>query len=242
MKEPATEPYGFLGLPLELRETIYEALLLQTTPISMRHLQRSIYSRQNSGGVNSVPQVWTGILSVSKQVSEEALRVLYTRNIFLLRITNWDWRSTFATCQDILRLFGTDNLRRIRHVRLLLVAQDVGYPYWNIPAADVFIPLLDSLSTLRIATKRAADVYGADFRDRAGFEGPTYAWPEWLGMLLRTLDENLVSNTKVEIDDGGVSRTDRLVAEYFPRAYRKVRIAFNDNGGKDEMMDLPTTL
>jgi len=59
-----------------------------------------------------IPKKKTGILSVLRQISEEALNVLYGRNLFIITV--------HGGAHDKLLEFGTTKIWRIRYSRLIV--------------------------------------------------------------------------------------------------------------------------
>lgn len=72
---------SFLGIPLEIRLEIYRYLLVVPGFIALD------YGVAYSGAYMKLP---TAILSVSKQISEEALDVLYRENMFAICLSSRD--------------------------------------------------------------------------------------------------------------------------------------------------------
>jgi hypothetical protein len=72
-KPPTNSPPGFLRLPLEVRDMIYRMLLI--TPYCTEVAQN---------GWSLKFHLWPAILLINKQISAEALRILYHENDFVI--------------------------------------------------------------------------------------------------------------------------------------------------------------
>jgi hypothetical protein len=145
LSQCSSQPSGFLCLPLELREKIYFHLLLRSA-IHVQYLNfevdpwiRSIWEDSERLALydeveDIAPKRKTGILSVSRQISEESLNVLYGRNLFIVTV--------HGGAHNKLLKFGTANIRRIRY--LTLVAQPMGicFPEPMEFDSQLWIPLL----------------------------------------------------------------------------------------------------
>jgi len=251
---------GLLDLPVELREKIYEPLLVRHGPVEVRSLSFKVdpwieymwehaemLSRPLDVGGNdddddnngdgtgddddnddvesdnddNGDMDWrrkTGILRVSKKISEEALGVLYGRNLFVVNL--------HAEPHEQLRKFGSQNLRRIRN--LCFIAQPMGISYGTplklVP--DTFLPVLEDLRKLCIVAQQPLEAriyYGAP-----SLEQDLEEWITWLEPILRDLGNIVAKTTSVEIDDDNRAETSALVKKYFPQGYEKVQTVTGD--------------
>jgi hypothetical protein len=89
---------------------------------------------------------------VSSQISEEALDVLYGSNLFMVLING-------GAHNNLIR-FGTDNIRRIRHLRL--IARPMGICYSEILKIEtqLWVPLLADLNRLCLVAQQPLDARG----------------------------------------------------------------------------------
>lgn len=143
-----SQPSGLLRLPPEIRKKVYCHLLVRSAILS-HFLEYEVDSwtislweypeRQtlNHRIANVTPKSITGILSVSRQISEEALQVLYGRNIFTVQLRGGDYNTNLK--------FGTVNLSRIRYVELLAESSGMNYPEPIKFDSQLWIPLLADL-------------------------------------------------------------------------------------------------
>lgn len=223
------QPSGFLRLPRELRDKIY-SLLLVGDPIHVQHLQfgkdswtKSIWKKPERLNFPShmdwyLPKTKTGILGVSKLISEEALDILYGRHIFTVSVHGGAHRKLLN--------FGITNLRRIRCVRL--VAQPMGVCYPDTLKIDPLFwrPLLTDLNRLSLVVQqplRAGGYYNAP-----SLEEDMREWVTWLEPILQYLAGYITKTTIVEVDDNNLMETSQLVHKYFPPGYQKARTVTGD--------------
>jgi hypothetical protein len=160
----------------------------------------------------------TGILCVSRQISEEALNVLYGRNLFIVLINGGS--------HDYLLKFGTGNIRRIRYLRL--VAQPMGICYSQTMKFDarLWIPLLTDLNRLCLVAQqplRAGGYYNAP-----SLEEDMRIWVAWLEPILRYLARNIPKQCIVEIDHNDSVETSELVQKCFTNDYERVQTVTGD--------------
>jgi hypothetical protein len=159
-----------------------------------------------------VPKRKTGILSASRQISEEALNVLYGRNVFYLTIYG-DAHSRDAHSQ-ILK-FGIKNISRIRHLRL--IAKPKGSYYRDTMQFDsrIWTPLLTDLNHLCLILhqplQRANSDYSAPRR-----EADLTKWVACLKSVLGYLAKNVPKTTVVGIDHNDMEETVEVAQICFP--------------------------
>jgi len=93
-----------------------------------------------------VPKRKTGIFSVSRQISEEALNVLYGRNLFIVLVHG-------GAHKNLLK-FGTADIRRIRYLRLVAQPMGICFPEPMKFDSQLWIPLLTDLSQLCLVAQQ----------------------------------------------------------------------------------------
>jgi hypothetical protein len=151
------------------------------------------------------------ILRLSKQISEEALDVLYGDNIFKLRLEREEF--------DLETNFVEANIKRMRY--LLLVAQPSHiYSDDKIPNDALWHSILPQLKILRIVAQQPPE----DPRySNANLEHDIEGWVNWLKPFLQCFGRHLSRRTIVEVDDDGREETAALVKKYLPDGYRKLQ-------------------
>lgn len=167
---------------------------------------------------NILPERKTGIFSVSRQISEEALNVLYGRNIFIVHIHNGAHRNLLK--------FGTANIRRIRHLRI--VAQPTGTCFLEPMKFDsqLWVPLLTDLSQLCLVMQQPTEV--RCYHNAPNLEVEMRVWVAWLEPILRYLAQNITETTSVGIDDNSLVETADVVQKCFRSGYKEVHTVTGD--------------
>jgi len=220
-----SQPSGFLGLPLEVREKIYFHLLLRSAVfVQDLHFEveswiRSMWEdHEQLAFFDHIPKRKTGILSVSKQISEETLNVLYGRNLFIVLV--------HGGAHNELLKFGTANIRRIRDLRL--VAQPMGTCFSKPFEFDsqLWIPLLTDLRKLCLVAQQP--LQARVYYNAPSFEEDMQKWVAWLEPILRYLAKNITETTIVEIDDNNLVETGEVVQKCFGSGYKKVQTVTGD--------------
>lgn len=161
----------------------------------------------------------TGILEVSRTISQEALDVLYGQHVFVARIHGEDHKKLAG--------LSIANLRRIR--RLRIVAQPMGISY----GPDQFVfdvqmwrPLLEGLSQLCIVAQQPLEARGY-------FGAPTFTedmdeWLAWLGPILENLSKAVSGYTCIGLDADESLETTALMDRYFAARYQNVKTRTGD--------------
>jgi hypothetical protein len=220
---------GFLRLPLELRDIIY-SLLLVGGPVNVQYLQfevdswtRSIW--ENPEEFECFPDMEgislkrkAGILSVSRQISDEALNVLYGCNLFSVLIN--------GGAHEKLLKFGTENISRIRYLRLVAQPMGICYPDTMKINSRLWVPLLTDLNRLCLVTQQP--LRGGGYYNAPSLEEDMREWVAWLEPILRYVARNIAKTTIVEIDDNDLVETGELVQKCFSSGYKKVQTVTGD--------------
>jgi hypothetical protein len=229
LSQCSSQPSGFLCLPLELREKIYFHLLLRSA-IHVQYLNfevdpwiRSIWEDSERLALydeveDIAPKRKTGILSVSRQISEESLNVLYGRNLFIVTV--------HGGAHNKLLKFGTANIRRIRYLRLVAQPMGICFPEPMEFDSQLWIPLLTDLSQLCLIVQQPLRVGG--YFNAPTLEEDMQEWVVWLEPILRYLARNILETTIVEIDDNNLVETGEVVQKCFRSGYKKVQTETGD--------------
>lgn len=221
-----SQPTGFLCLPLEIRDKIYFHLLLRGA-ILVQYLNfevdpciRSMWEdpeRLYDDMGDPIPERKTGILSVSRQISVEALNVLYGHNIFTVHV--------HVGAHNKLLKFGTANIQRIRYLRL------VAQPFFCFPEpvkfnSQLWLPLLTGLSKLYLVVQQPLEARGC-YKTPA-LEEDIQKWIAWLEPILRFLAQNITEETIVGVDDNGLMETGDVIQKYFRSGYENIQTVTGD--------------
>ena len=227
--QSGNQPSGFLSLPLEVREDIYSHLL-QRSAIVVQYLQfeadqwiMSIWEDPERQAFYAdmedfIPRRKTSILCVSKQISEEALQVLYGRNVFIVHVHGGAYNKLLK--------FGTANLRRIHFLRLVAQPMGVCFPEPINFDSQLWMPLLTDLYQLCLVAQqppRAGGYYNAP-----SLEEDMRQWIAWLEPILRYLAQNIPETTIFEIDSNDLVETGGVVQKYFRSGYQRVQTVTGD--------------
>lgn len=165
-----------------------------------------------------IPKRKSGILGVSRQISEEALQVLYGRSLFIVHV--------HGGAHNRLLKFGTANLYRIRYLRLVAQPQGICFPDPINFDSQLWIPLLTNLSQLCLVAQqplRAGGYYNAP-----SLEEDMREWINWLEPILRYLAHNISGTTIVGIDDNNLVETGQAVQKHFRSGYTNLQTVTGD--------------
>lgn len=217
-----SKPSGFFCLPLEIREKIYFHLLPQSA-ISVQYLNfkvdpwiRSLWEDPERQGTFRKRK--TGILSVSRQISEEALNVLYGRNLFIVLV--------HGGAHNKLLKFGIANIRRIRYLRLVAQPMGIWFPTPVQFDSQLWIPLLTDLSQLCLVLQQPLQARG--YYDAPSLEEDMQKWIAWLEPMLRYLARNISDKTIVGVDDNELVETGDVIQKHFHSGYKRVHTVTGD--------------
>ncbi|KAI0379183.1 hypothetical protein F5Y04DRAFT_130606 [Hypomontagnella monticulosa] len=250
----STTPFRFFDLPLELRNEVYAHLFVQPNPINClrvwfttagRHLRR--LARENApdccgrnfgcAHYDARLRPLTSLLRANRQVSNEALDVMYARNVFRVDLERRGFFQRFWAV-------GEANLRRVQHLQVVASTEYYAYrisppgePQWRffVPAADhaaQWGALLDGLVTLELVLK--IPVWG----HHSG-------WPVWVAQLetvLGFVGEHVGEGTNVSVDDNYSMYLCEAVDRCFRKPFRRVRTKEGDAYYYDETRFDPENL
>ena len=125
LKQTDDGPVGFLGLPREIRDRIYEFVLVKETPIRAQipqsvkrtYLHRNLRPSPRRTGYpkwhRSVHGLSLNLLRCNRQIASEAAALLYRRNVFHLCCWN-DWTTLYLFLQCI----GLNNRHHLRNIEI----------------------------------------------------------------------------------------------------------------------------
>ncbi|KAI9170661.1 hypothetical protein HJFPF1_00131 [Paramyrothecium foliicola] len=222
-------PFG--RLPIELRDQIY-TYILSPGEIDMQavHLRKmaSPWIRllwdlesgtQNPRGSSEkkVAKPNTGILRVCRQISDEALDILYRRNHFIVALHG-------VTEYQLFKL-GPTNLRRIHSLQLIIQFQG-GFPMDLNFDPTLWIPLLSDLNRLSLVLQQpltARKHIGAP-----SLEADMRQWTSWLDPLLEYLAAHISKSIVIEIDCDERLDTTELLQKHLGSRLRNVQTPTGD--------------
>jgi hypothetical protein len=225
-----------LSLPVEIRLMIYKHLLnigeqrfnivyvgVNSSIESLRGIEIPLISDSDEWEdewedipVNRAAQN-TSILATSKQISEEALDILYGYTSFVLDISNGDHRE--------LAKVGRENLLRIRSVKVLALPHG---PYYARPFEldhSLWAPLLQDLREIIISSQQPEEYWGLSVTLRTR----STIWISWLEPILRFFAEIVTEPTTVYLYDRNGDETRQLAKEYFASPLKVVEAAYEES-------------
>jgi len=106
--DPPTKERGFLGLPPEIREQIYELLVVKPTNTITMLSNHNIFKSE-------VSACQPALCWVNSQIRHEALATFYSNNLFLAEVSD---RTDLATAKHWLRAIGDANVGCLRRLAL----------------------------------------------------------------------------------------------------------------------------
>jgi hypothetical protein len=198
---------GFLGLPRELRELIYELVLVEPPKWERRHKSTCDHAPSNTTQFETPPfNTWelcqcrldrgcdcalrsVGLLAVNRRIHAEAAPVFWTRNVF-----------SFATAEQFAQSMGKfreESRRLIRHVSILGVHWELHQKAWpdtcyhwelsmGTRAMWTRLRQLPGLRTLEVGVEKlycpewVDDYDGDDSEEEDDSEEPFRNYAEWL--------------------------------------------------------------
>ncbi|KAF2011502.1 hypothetical protein BU24DRAFT_426585 [Aaosphaeria arxii CBS 175.79] len=232
-----------LSLPIELRLEVYRHCIPQNRTVDvelscfiyqssdlddMQDFAGFIYDLEDGSGDrpdlannisistyrNGIKSNLNSILRVSKQISEEALNVLYGDNYFELRLTGFG-KSQFR------RNFSYQNRQRIK--RLVLIAQPEDSSCTKQSRVDdaLWRFMLPQLTMLRIVID--TPVYKENIFDARTPKQKMEQCINWLLPYMQCFGQYLRAETKVEVDANGHAEMEELAKDCLPHGYQKVK-------------------
>lgn len=218
------QPTGLLGVPLEIRLEIYRYLLTRRELIESQ--PPIFYDDQwpnKDFPLNTKRH--PVVLLVSRQLSEEALNVLYGENVFEFSLSR--------SSQTILSQFAPANRQRIRRLQLSAYHS---IPYYVslldlnrrilLPLLESLAPILASLTRLYIVAQQPLEA--RTFDNAPKLEREMHKWLTQLKRVLECVNQYVSSRATIEVDDNDMEETSELVKKCLPNGYRKVRTRTGD--------------
>lgn len=213
-----TRPAGLLGVPLEIRQQIYRYFLVRRVPIELDFLNFHPYQWSDEFCKWLDVERNTAVLLVSRQLSEEALDVLYGENVFKVVL--------HGGRPNILSQFAPANRQRIRRLQLVLRPMGVSYGSPLNLDSQIWPPILANLAKLCIVAQQPLEP--RHYYNAPSLEQDMDEWLTWLKPVLEYVNQYVSSGTVVEVDDDDREETSELVKECLPNGYRKVQTRTGD--------------
>lgn len=204
---------SFLDLPLELRREIYHYCLPPKPFAVCVGLFIPRYSLRSSKLI--------GLLSVSKQVNDEALDILYGQ-----ALCKYDTHMLKGA--ELGEYFSDANKQRVRKIRILLDMDtdgdcDLGGPGLIVGLDDSVLARLTKLEIVA-ALPRASKRYPSAERVRAARE----TWLKGFEELMRYIAGAISPTLVIEVDDNDQEQTTAIVNRYLGKRFRKVQTDSGD--------------
>lgn len=170
-------------------------------------------------GFRSRRSVLPSLLQVSRQISDEALNVLYGDNAFKI-ILHGEGEYHLKT------IFCEANRRRIRHIMLVLRPMGVSYcPNFRMDTA-MWDTILPHLRTLWIVAEQPLE--GDHYWNGRTVMEKMKEWIEWLTPILECLAKTLSTKSTVLVDVGEREETGKLIQKYLLHGYQQTRTKTGD--------------
>lgn len=218
------QPTGLLGVPLEIRLEIYRYLLTRRKVIELQPPLFTLDQRPNKDYPLNTER-HPVVLRVSRQLSEEALNVLYGENVFEFSLAR--------ESQTIFSQFAPANGQRVRRLQLLA---HHGFPFYGpmfdldgdilAPLLKSLAPILANLTGLCIVAPQILEAI--TFNNAPRLENEVHKWLSWLKPVLEYVIQYVPSKATIEVDDNDMEETSELIKKCFPNGYRKVRTRTGD--------------
>lgn len=161
----------------------------------------------------------TGILEVSRAISNEALDILYGQNTFVVDIHARGYRKFHE--------FGVANLRRIHHLRVVARPMGVSYGTPLVFDPQLWLPLLEGLQQFCIVAEQPSAARG--YYNAPSLEQKLCEWTTWLDPILEYFSVNLPKTTVVSLDADGRAETTAMMDKHFDSGYQKVTTVTGDS-------------
>jgi len=156
----------------------------------------------------------SSIFRLSKQISEEALDILYGENIFKLCLHG-------EGEVYLKKNFTAANRQRMRYLLVTAEPRGVSYEPRKVPDNSLWSSILPTLKGLRVIAEQpvqASSYYGAPT-----LEQEMERWVKWTRPFLQCFGQHLSRETIVQVDIDGRAETRDLVKEYLSHGYREIR-------------------
>jgi hypothetical protein len=160
----------------------------------------------------------TGILEVSRAISNEALDILYRQNVFVVDIHGKGYLKILK--------FSVTNLRRVHYLRIIARPMGVSYGKPLVFDPQLWLPLLEGLLQFCIVAQQPLAARG--YYDAPTLEEDLFEWTTWLDPILKFFSTNLPKTTAVGLDDDGRAETTAIMDTHFDPGYQKVRTITGD--------------
>lgn len=154
------------------------------------------------------------IFLISKQISNEALDVLYGANIFKLRLHRQGE-------SDLKKNFAEGNRHRMRYLLLSAQPMGVSYQLGRLPDYSLWSSLLPTLKGLRIVAEQPVEALS--YFQAPSLEEEIDHWAEWIKPFLQCFGRYLAREVIVQVDINGQAETGELFEECLPHSYREIR-------------------
>lgn len=152
------------------------------------------------------------IFLLSKQISDEALNVLYGENIFRLHL--------HEEGQEVLKEnFTQRNQARMRY--MLVVAAP--WMARSVPDETLFASVVPYLKVLRIVARQPVRTIPHGKPPGYTFEGELARWERWLRSVMENFGRCLKDGTVVEVDVDGKEGTGEIIRQCLPGKCREVK-------------------
>jgi hypothetical protein len=215
-KAPST---GLLSLPLELRLQIYHYCIPRKRIVEVAH-PRFEFEWPSVDHTLDFEDIWgrnknkNSILLLSKQISDEALDVLYGDNVFKLYLHG---EGEYYMKKN----FSDRNRQRIRDLLLIAQPRGISYTPGTLPDDALWRSTLPHLKILQLVLGQPVEAGG--YYNAPTLEQDLDRWIDWIRPFLQCFGQHLSIQTKVEIDMDGRAETGALIKKYLPHDYREVR-------------------
>lgn len=224
---------SLLRLPLELRQHIYALIIparhqanlcfrpnrLDPKNWAMIYRPKSEKVYESGSKEESLFEWRTGILRVSRAISNDVLDFMYGRGSQLMFID---------TDFEHFRKIGAANLQRIRFLRIVARSDRIPRRQPIVFDPELWLPLLEGLQRFSIVAKQPLahrGFYGSSFPT---FEEQLSSWTAWLDPILEYFSTHLSKATAVALDADKLAETTTVMDRHFGSGYRKVRTTAGD--------------
>ncbi|KAF5868821.1 uncharacterized protein Bfra_012154 [Botrytis fragariae] len=222
---------SLLRLPLEIRQMIYMQLLT-CRPMKIQYPYRPTRnSRPLRIHISPECEVYTGfsthillpechiekltvgLLSVSQQISDEALNVLYGHNEFTLLFYSPSWFNHSTPCT-----LNAGNMKRIRDIHMICERRILLKEY-SIVNLELWLPLLVNV--------RRFEIFVQNPLARSKFDAEQGI--DWIEPLLMTVAEISGTRPRVTVDDEGSAPTINLVTKCFGTGFGNLVLSMEES-------------